>query len=181
MHDFEQVLRAGQLGQPWALRVLYERYAPQVHGYVRGKGAVAADEVTNDAFAQAFLGLPGFVGDEPAFRSWLFTIAHRRLVDAYRRSSKHPVAMSYDPDADRRQAPSAEASVLEQESTQRVYALLDRLAPDQRDVLLLRLVGDLTIEQISQTLGKQVGAVKALQRRGLAALGKLLELEVVDA
>lgn len=89
--------------------------------------------------------------------------------------------MSYDPDADRRQAPSAEASVLEQESTQRVHALLDRLAPDQRDVLLLRLVGDLTIEQISQALGKQVGAVKALQRRGLAALAKLLEVEVVDA
>ena len=61
----------------------------------------------------------------------------------------------------------------------RVRALCERLVPDQRDVLLLRLLGDLSIEQIAETLGKSKGAVKALQRRGLAAVGRLLEREGV--
>jgi RNA polymerase sigma-70 factor (ECF subfamily) len=61
----------------------------------------------------------------------------------------------------------------------RVRALCERLVPGQRDVLLLRLLGDLSIEQVAETLGKRTGAVKALQRRGLLAIGRLLEREGV--
>lgn len=60
-----------------------------------------------------------------------------------------------------------------------VTGLLARLAPDQRDVLLLRIVADLTIEQIAQLLGKRPGAVKALQRRGLAAVKRALDQQGV--
>jgi RNA polymerase sigma-70 factor (ECF subfamily) len=60
-----------------------------------------------------------------------------------------------------------------------VQALCERLVPDQRDVLLLRLVGDLSIEQVAGALGKSPGAVKALQRRGLLATTRLLEREGV--
>jgi RNA polymerase sigma factor (sigma-70 family) len=55
---------------------------------------------------------------------------------------------------------------------ERVHELLGRLAPDQRDVLVLRILADLTVEQAAATLGKTPGAVKALQRRGLATLKK---------
>lgn len=85
--------------------------------------------------------------------------------------------MSYDAKLDSRQVPSAEAGALNRIGEERVRVLLAQLAPDQRDVLLLRLVGDLTIEQIAQTLDKPRGAVKALQRRGLASLSKLLEAQ----
>ncbi len=54
-----------------------------------------------------------------------------------------------------------------------VRSVLDRLAPDQRDVLLLRVLGDLTVEQVAETLGKSVGAVKQLQRRGVAAAARI--------
>ena len=50
--------------------------------------------------------------------------------------------------------------------------VLDGLAPDQRDVMVLRIVADLTIEQVAEVLGKRVGAVKALQRRALENLRK---------
>jgi RNA polymerase sigma-70 factor (ECF subfamily) len=56
---------------------------------------------------------------------------------------------------------------------------LAKLAPDQRDVLLLRIVADCTIDQIARILGKRPGAVKALQRRGLAALRTILDREGV--
>ena len=58
-------------------------------------------------------------------------------------------------------------------------ALCARLAPDQRDVLLLRIVADLTVDDVAAVVGKSRGAVKALQRRGFQALRKILEQEGV--
>ncbi len=74
---------------------------------------------------------------------------------------------------------SAEAAALATLGTERVRRLLEGLAPDQRDVLALRVVADLTVEQIAEALGKSTGAVKALQRRALAALRRRLAEEAV--
>ena len=52
--------------------------------------------------------------------------------------------------------------------------LLDGLPPDQRNVMLLRIVADLTVEQVAEILGKRAGAVKALQRRALESMRKKL-------
>lgn len=112
MHGFPEVLAAARVGQAWAFRALYEHYAPRVHGYVRGKGVAEPDEVTNDVFAQALTALGRFVGDEAGFRTWLFTIAHRRVIDSYRRSANQPQPVPYELAADVREAPSAEADAL---------------------------------------------------------------------
>jgi RNA polymerase sigma-70 factor (ECF subfamily) len=64
-------------------------------------------------------------------------------------------------------------------ATERVRALCDRLAPGQRDVLLLRVLGDLTVDQVAGIIGKSRGAVKALQRRGYTTIARLLEREGV--
>jgi RNA polymerase sigma factor (sigma-70 family) len=65
---------------------------------------------------------------------------------------------------------SAEADAQAALATERVRMLIEALSPDQRDVLLLRIVADLSLEQTAAVLGKSVGAVKSLQHRGLAAL-----------
>ncbi len=57
---------------------------------------------------------------------------------------------------------------------ERVERILEGLSEDQRAVLLLRFVGDMSIEDIARTIGKRPGAVKALQRRGLAAVRRQL-------
>ena len=102
MHVFAEVLAAARLGRPWALRAIYDEYAPRVHGYARGKGSAEPGELTNDVFAQALTSLDRFTGDESAFRAWLFTIAHRRVVDGYRRAGKAPATVPYEPAADNR-------------------------------------------------------------------------------
>ena len=58
--------------------------------------------------------------------------------------------------------------------TERVERILESLSEDQRAVLLLRFVGDMSIDDIASTIGKRPGAVKALQRRGLAAVRRQL-------
>jgi len=56
---------------------------------------------------------------------------------------------------------------------------LAKLSPDQQNVILLRVLGELTVEQVAQVIGKTASAVKALQRRGLEAIRCELERERV--
>ena len=57
--------------------------------------------------------------------------------------------------------------------------MIARLSPDQQSVVLLRVIADLTVEQVARVIGKRPGAVKALQRRGLAALEREISKEGV--
>ena len=124
--------------------------------------------------------IPSFTGDEERFRSWVFTIAHSRLVDERRRADRRPQRAGRDHDVNLdTPGGDAEEDALQLLSTERVRSLCHQLVPDQRDVLLLRLMAGLTIEAIAEALGKSSGAVKALQRRGLANLRKILQRDAV--
>jgi RNA polymerase sigma-70 factor (ECF subfamily) len=116
--------------------------------------------------------------DDPErdFRAWVFTIVHRRLLDARRAHTRRPPPASLEAVAEPVGGDVADDARhgLDRE---RVLALLDELPPDQRTVLLLRIVGDMTIEEIARAVGKRPGAVKALQRRGLKRVGRAYPFE----
>lgn len=177
--QFAASLEAAKAGDGAAFAALYQWCAPAVAGYLRAQG-LDADELTNDVFVGVFRRLRSFEGDARDFRSWVFTVAHSRLVDARRRASRRPGLVPMETDHLPQQPDeSAEQRALAAFAEDRVRRLLGRLAPDQRDVLALRLIADLTVEQCATTLGKSVGAVKALQRRGLASLRRVIEHEGV--
>jgi RNA polymerase sigma factor (sigma-70 family) len=71
-------------------------------------------------------------------------------------------------------AEDPEELVIERLQGSRVMAALQQLAPDQREVLLLRMVSRLTAPEVATAVGKTTGAVKALQHRGLASLAQVL-------
>jgi RNA polymerase sigma-70 factor (ECF subfamily) len=73
----------------------------------------------------------------------------------------------------------AEEDALRALSAERVGRLLAQLSPDQQNVILLRVLGELTCEQVAEVVGKSAGAVKALQRRGFEAIRRDLEKERV--
>jgi RNA polymerase sigma-70 factor (ECF subfamily) len=174
---FQRVLSAAKAGAPWAYERLFRSLSPAVCGYLRLQGAREPDDLTSEVFLGAFAGIGSFQGDEARFRSWVFTIAHRRLVDERRRLGCRP-AMADGPPPERAGG-DVEEEALRRLSADRVRAVCAGLAPDQRDVLLLRLVSGLTIEAVAAALGKSSGAVKALQRRGLAALRRQADTEGV--
>ena len=64
-------------------------------------------------------------------------------------------------------------------SSERVHEVLAKLSEDQRAVVLLRVIGDLSLDQVAEALGKRTGAIKQLQRRGLLAVRRELEREGV--
>jgi RNA polymerase sigma factor (sigma-70 family) len=179
LDDFDAVLERARAGEAAGFQRLYDDLAPPVAAYLRGRGVRDVEDVTSEVFLAVFTGLSRFCGGQGEFRSWVFTIAHRRLVDSWRVAGRTPESVAWDDRHDPRAAASAEEDALAQLGEERVRQLLDGLSEDQRDVLLLRILGDLTIDQVAEALGKRSGAVKALQRRALAALRRALESEGV--
>lgn len=173
--DFPNVLAAAQAGGAWALRVLYDGLSPAVLGYARTQGVADPDGLVNDVFFRAFRRIGTFDGDAAALRSWVFTIAHNAIVDERRRSSRRVVETGPPADDIGAAVPSAEDGAFDVLSEARVRQVLAQLPADQCEVLTLRLVADLTIVQVAEVLGRSVGATKALQRRGLNRLRKMLD------
>lgn len=130
-------------------------------------------------FVAVLTRLPAFQGTEAQFRSWVFTIAYRRVVDEWRTRARRDTAVAAPP-AVGSTAVAAEDGALARLGDERVAALLATLTPDQRHVVALRVVADLSLEQVAELLGKPVGAVKALQHRGLAALRRSIAGEAVS-
>ena len=180
--QFDSVLAAAQCGTPWALERVYQTLAPAVAGYLRVQGSAEPEDLTSEVFFSALSRIETFRGDEGQFRSWVFTIAHNRLVDERRARARRPLAVEHDGAelASDRTGGDVEEEALRRLSTERVRALCERLVPDQRDVLLLRMVAGLGVEQTAEALDKTQGAVKALQHRAVASLRRLIEREGVS-
>lgn len=173
--QFPVVLDAARVGAEWAFDRLYRELAPGVVGYLRLQGAEDPEDLSSEVFLGAFRGLERFVGDEEAFRSWIFSIAHARLIDDRRRSARRiRTATSEGMDWAHPGGTGVEDQAMGHLGEEEIRALCARLAPDQADVLLLRLVGDLSLEQVATALNKSTGAVKSLQRRGVDALRREL-------
>ena len=177
--DLASLVARARSGSHEAFAELYERLAGQVAGYLRSRGVPDVEDATSEVFLAVFTGLERFEGDGDRFRAWVFTIAHRRSVDRWRRAGRGPVLEPLD-DAPPTLVPSAEDDALAALGDDRVRALLDLLSPDQRDVLLLRVVADLSLEQVAAVLGKREGAVKALQHRALGRLRRHLAGKAVS-
>lgn len=172
--DFAQVLDAARAGSPEALGQLWGRYSPGVLSFARSRGAGEPDEVTSDCFLAVFARLGDFRGNESEFRAFVYTVAHRRVVDDFRRRSGGLPVRPFLEDEEGPAEPSAEDIAVRRLSTAGAWQLLGSLTSDQRDVLALRIFGDLTLEEVATVLDKRTGAVKALQRRGLESLRRML-------
>jgi RNA polymerase sigma-70 factor (ECF subfamily) len=166
----DSVLVSAVDGEPWALSRLYEDLAPAVLGYLRVRGAREPEDLTSEVFLAVFTRLATVSGGASGLRTLLFSVAHARLVDDLRRRARREEPVAFDARSDPRTTASAEDQALEAQSLAAVRELIGGLPDDQRDVLLMRLVAELTVDQVAAVMGRTSGAVKQLQRRGLLTL-----------
>ena len=169
--SFDQMLDAARVGAEAAWRALYRDVAPDLARYARASRVPDPEDVVGEVFLRAVRGLASFEGDERAFRTWLFTFARNRIIDEHRkilrrRTEPVPAEVLAEIAAD----DDVEAEAMRALAEERVRSVLAHLTPDQRDVLLLRILGGLTIEEVAAVVRKRPGAVKALQARGIAAI-----------
>lgn len=176
------VLQAARLGAGWAFERIYQQLSPAIHGYLRAQGADDPEGAVNDVFLRAFRRLGDFAGEPPAFRSWLFTIAHHLIVDQRRFASRRPRAVAASDRLPVLVGGDAEDEAVRRLTLARLTAQLDLLTVEQRDVLLLRFVADLSLEEIATAQGRSVGSVKALQHRAIETVRRrLAELGEIDS
>ena len=172
--EFPDVLRAAQEGDRDALTRLYLDCSPRVLGFLRTQGIADHEDIASEVFVSMVRNLGKFSGDEDAFRGWVFTIAQRRLIDERRRRGRRPeepleageLADVLGP------APTVESEALERLRTSGLLEEIEQLTPDQRSVLYLRAVADLSVPDIARALDKPETAVKALLRRAAATLNR---------
>lgn len=169
--NFETLLQAARLGADWAWTEIYRDLSPSVLRYLRAQGAREPEDLLGEVFLSVVRSLPTFSGAEQDFRAWVFTCARNVLIDAWRREGRRPI--EYVPDellGGTGQAESAEAEAMRRLAYERVRVALDRLSDHQREVIFLRVIVGLSIDEVARVLDRSSGSVKSLQSRGIAAL-----------
>ncbi|HEX6219668.1 MAG TPA: RNA polymerase sigma factor [Acidimicrobiia bacterium] len=170
-YPFDEVLAGAKAGDEWSWQVIYQSLSGNLVGYLAMRGAREPEDQASETLLQVARNIHTFEGDEDSFRSWVFVIAHRRLIDARRRHGRRPVTAELD-EVDKEAAGDAEEEAIDRLSTEEVTAMLDLLTDEQKEVIVLRTLADMSLEQTARVMGKRVGSVKALQRRGIARLRK---------
>ena len=178
--SFAEILSGAKRGANWAWAAIYRELAGSVTGYLTSRGAADPEDICSETFLQVARGIGRFTGDWESFRSWVFVIAHRRLQDSRRARDRRPVTYPLDrvffDEADPSRVDDQAITAL---STQAIWEMFEKLTDNQREVLALRIIADLSVAESASVMGKRPGAVKALQRRALASVRAELERRAV--
>jgi RNA polymerase sigma-70 factor, ECF subfamily len=176
--QFDAALAGARAGAEWAISLLYREFYPRLLRYLRAREPVEGEDLASEAWLDAARGLDRFSGGEEAFRRWIFTIAHRRLIDLRRRRSRSARAVGALREfADRPDVEGADAPVLAASETEAALTRIASLPSDQADVVLLRVVAGLEVADVARILGKKPGTVRVLQHRALHRLAEQLARE----
>jgi RNA polymerase sigma factor (sigma-70 family) len=178
---FPEVLADARAGDAGAWRLLLDDLAGPLLGFARGRGVEDPEDVMGEALLHVARGLDGFAGDEEGFRAWVFTIAHRRVVDAQRRRHRRPsiplpaehllpLADALDTGVD-----AIAVAVERLDAARRLDELLAHLTDEQREVLVLRYIADLDATTVGTLTGRSTNAVAAITRRALLRLEEVIE------
>lgn len=167
--------------------MLYKRFLPVVYRYALAHvGDVHSAE---DVTSETFFAIVERIGetranDELGFVAWALGIARNKVAMHFRRQRARPDAQSLSDQIDFIGRQPHERDPLDvittRESWSEVVAALDHLTEEQRSVILYRSVLGYSAEDVGQLLGKQPGAIRALQFRALASLARYLELAGSD-
>jgi RNA polymerase sigma-70 factor (ECF subfamily) len=167
--DVEAMVRDARAGDRYALGQLYDTYRDRVARFATGRlgDAEKAEDVTSETFEAVCRHL-GSYRPGTDFEAWLFTIAHRRVADHFRRRyRRNEVGLD---ETVQPVVGGPEEAVLAAERRAEVAEAFRRLRGDQQEVLALRVLGGLSAAQVGEVLGKSEGAVRVAQHRALRSL-----------
>jgi len=172
--SFPSVLEAARAGEGWAVASLYESLQPRVFSYLRSRARQEAEDLSSEVWLDVARALPRFEGSEDDFRRLVFTIARRRLIDFRRRTAfRRTDAVAHETLADMPSGDDVESMAIEALSAEEARAsIAAALTPDQAEVVLLRIMGGFSADEVAAIMGKRPGAVRVLQHRALAVLSK---------
>jgi RNA polymerase sigma-70 factor, ECF subfamily len=171
---FPHLLHQAQQGDSAAISELYEQYRVSVFRYLyyRTSDPQVAEDLTSEVFLRMIRSLVNYRPTNSTFQAWLIQIAHNLVVDHYRKKSNqtHTILEENLVTGEAISGGSVERKL----NAITLRQALAQINEDQRDVIVLRFVAGMPISEVAQALRKSENAIKALQRRGLDALRKIL-------
>ena len=171
-----KLIRLAIAGDEAALAALYERYVDAIYRYVayRVNDPYVAEDITADVFLRMVESLSQYEERGVPFVAWLYRISHARVIDYWRRANRRPTVPidSLTGHEEHSEDVAAAMDILQHRA---LRDALQNITDEQQEVLVLKFIQGLSNEEISQIVGKTIGAVKALQHRGLEALARLLK------
>jgi RNA polymerase sigma-70 factor (ECF subfamily) len=173
--DLDVVLAAAKAGEEWAASRFYRMLHPQLLHYLRHHAPDVADDLAADTWLGVAAGLTRFHGNGSDFRGWLFTIAHHRVTDHFRARARRPPPVVLDGELESSSENAAELALEHMSTQEAIEALVRHLPSDQAEVVLLRVVADLSIAQVAELMGRSQGAIRILQHRAVRKLAKVWE------
>lgn len=172
--DLAQVIAEAQAGQHSAMQALYECYAQPIYRfcYIRLGNVDTAQDAMHDVFVQVWrsIGAIEYRGDAP-FVAWMYTIANNTVINVFRKRKRVQQVPLEEADARGIGSGDPSRTVVEQVALRQALA---QLTPDQQQVITLKFYAGLSNAEIGNVLGRNEGAVKALQHRALGRLSRVL-------
>jgi len=174
VQDEQGLVSRAKQGDKEAFAQLYETHLDKIYRYIilRTGNKAEAEDMTQQVFVKAFESIPSFKWKGTPFSAWLFRIAHNLVVDHFRKEKKRPTVPFEESVMGSDSNPQLEAE--RRLDIEQLISATKRLTEVQREVIGLRFAGGLSIAEVAKTMGKNEGAVKALQHSAIVALRKVL-------
>lgn len=175
-----RLVAAAQAGDADAFGELYDRYVDVVFRYVlyRVGDRALAEDVTSETFLRAFRRIATISYQGRDVGAWFVTIARNLVLDHVKSSRFRLEVATAEPDDGRTTEPGPEAQVLTRITHTELLACVQQLGDDQRECVVLRFLHGLSVAETAAAMGRNEGAIKALQHRAVRRLAQLLPSEL---
>jgi len=175
-----QLVDKAQNGDIEAFGLLYDRYVDQVFRYVlfRVGDRSLAEDVTSETFLRALRRITTVSYQGRDVGAWFVTIARNLVLDHVKSSRYRLEVTTAELDDNRQVTAGPEQAVLDEATSHELLRCVSELNDDQRECIVLRFLHGLSVAETAQQMGRNEGAIKALQHRAVRRLAQLLPAEL---
>lgn len=176
--EFENAIEKAKQGDDNAISFLFRLFNPQLLRFLRHQAPDQYEDLASDTWMAIAKGISTFTGSETDFRAWMFSIARRKVVDFYRTSGKSKLAMNnlrfrfHQEKTINEMDHAAEPAIANLSAQEAIEQLVEGLPPHHAEVLLLRVLGELSVDEVAKIVGKSPEAVRVIQHRAINTLSK---------
>lgn len=169
-----QILSIAERQDRDAFAALFNAYAPKVKAFLVRRGAVAAEELTQEVMLAVWRKAPSFDPARGSAEGWIFAVARNACIDAARRERGRPM-LAHDLLSDPPEPARGDHALEAVQAAERVRAAIGALSAEQREVVRLSFFDDRPHAEISAQLGLPLGTVKSRLRLATRRLRELLD------
>src|SRR3954449_8000896 len=171
--DLRRLVELAQQGDREALEALYLLHFDRIYSYLHMSvgNRHDAEDLTTQTFLKMLEAIGRFRWQSAPFSAWLFRIAHNLAMDHFRARRRWQPEEDV-PEPIGSEEPPAELEAMQSIGRQSMMELIEKLSPEQQQVLTLKFVFNFPNADVAKILDKTEGAIKSLQHRALASLQK---------